>query len=105
MAQKVNEDASIYDDADFYQLLCKLYHAWRHNCRLLVSRVTIVSDRPTTVKELVDQRSGDGPGSGLQAATIHYAAVKEAKAKRHVDTKASKGRKMRFTPMPVSPAS
>ncbi|KAI0466559.1 apoptosis-antagonizing transcription factor [Xylaria cf. heliscus] len=73
VAQKVNEDASIYDDADFYQLL---------------------------LKELVDQRSGDGSGTGLQAATIRYAAVKEAKAKRHVDTKASKGRKMRFTPMP-----
>ncbi|KAI1747703.1 apoptosis-antagonizing transcription factor [Xylaria castorea] len=72
VAQKMNEDASIYDDADFYQLL---------------------------LKELVDQRSGDGSGTGLQAATIRYAAAKEAKAKRHVDTKASKGRKMRFTPM------
>ncbi|KAI0184950.1 transcription factor AATF/Che-1 [Xylaria flabelliformis] len=73
VAQKINEDASIYDDADFYQLL---------------------------LKELVDQRAGDGSGTGLQAATIRYAAAKEAKAKRHVDTKASKGRKMRFTPMP-----
>ncbi|KAI0103989.1 apoptosis-antagonizing transcription factor [Nemania sp. FL0031] len=73
VARKINEDESIYDDADFYQLL---------------------------LKELVDQRSGDGSGTGLQAATIRYAAVKEAKAKRHVDTKASKGRKMRFTPMP-----
>ncbi|KAI0548201.1 apoptosis-antagonizing transcription factor [Xylaria curta] len=73
VAQKVNEDASIYDDADFYQLL---------------------------LKELVDQRAGDGSGTGLEAATIRYAAAKEAKAKRHVDTKASKGRKMRFTPMP-----
>ncbi|KAI0453819.1 TRAUB-domain-containing protein [Xylaria acuta] len=73
VAQKMNEDASIYDDADFYQLL---------------------------LKELVDQRSGDGSGAGLQAATLRYAAAKEAKARRHVDTKASKGRKMRFTPMP-----
>ncbi|KAI0198143.1 apoptosis-antagonizing transcription factor [Astrocystis sublimbata] len=73
VAQKVNEDQSIYDDADFYQLL---------------------------LKELVDQRSGDGSGAGLQAATVRYAAVKEAKAKRHVDTKASKGRKMRFAPIP-----
>ncbi|KAI1733687.1 apoptosis-antagonizing transcription factor [Xylaria scruposa] len=73
VAQKINEDASIYDDADFYQLL---------------------------LKELVDQRAGDGSGTGLEAATIRYAAAKEAKAKRHVDTKASKGRKMRFTPMP-----
>ncbi|KAI8626429.1 TRAUB-domain-containing protein [Xylariaceae sp. FL1651] len=72
-AQKINEDASIFDDADFYQLL---------------------------LKELVDQRSSDNFGSGLQTATVRYSAVKEAKAKRHVDTKASKGRKMRFTPMP-----
>ncbi|KAI0906029.1 apoptosis-antagonizing transcription factor [Ustulina deusta] len=73
VARKINEDDSIYDDADFYQLL---------------------------LKELVDQRSGDGFGTGLQAATVRYAAAKEAKAKRHVDTKASKGRKMRFAPIP-----
>ncbi|KAI1326597.1 TRAUB-domain-containing protein [Xylariaceae sp. FL0255] len=71
-AEKVNEDEAIYDDADFYQLL---------------------------LKELVDQRS-DSSGLGLQAATVRYRAVKEAKAKRHVDTKASKGRKLRFTPLP-----
>ncbi|KAI1777373.1 TRAUB-domain-containing protein [Hypoxylon cercidicola] len=70
VARKVNEDPSIYDDADFYQLL---------------------------LKELVDQRTGDtSGGQGGPAATIRFAAVKEAKAKRHVDTKASKGRKMRF---------
>ncbi|KAI0138896.1 TRAUB-domain-containing protein [Hypoxylon sp. NC0597] len=70
VARKVNEDPSIYDDADFYQLL---------------------------LKELVDQRSGDASGApGGPAAIIRFAAVKEAKAKRHVDTKASKGRKMRF---------
>ncbi|KAH6647404.1 apoptosis-antagonizing transcription factor [Truncatella angustata] len=68
VSQKVNEDADIYDDADFYQLL---------------------------LKELVDQRTADTGAAG-QAATIRYAAVKEAKNKKHVDTKASKGRKMRF---------
>ncbi|OTB00912.1 hypothetical protein M426DRAFT_32172, partial [Hypoxylon sp. CI-4A] len=70
VAKKVNEDPAIYDDADFYQLL---------------------------LKELVDQRTGDASGApGGPAATVRFAAVKEAKAKRHVDTKASKGRKMRF---------
>ncbi|KAI1078858.1 TRAUB-domain-containing protein [Whalleya microplaca] len=70
VAKKVNEDPEIYDDADFYQLL---------------------------LKELVDQRIGDTSGGpGGPAAMVRFAAVKEAKAKRHVDTKASKGRKMRF---------
>ncbi|KAI0593231.1 apoptosis-antagonizing transcription factor [Biscogniauxia sp. FL1348] len=69
VAKKVNEDPNIFDDADFYQLL---------------------------LKELVDLRTGDTSGTGAQAATIRYTAAKEAKAKRHVDTKASKGRKMRF---------
>lgn len=68
VSKKLSEDASIYDDADFYQLL---------------------------LKELVDQRTTD-TGLGGQAATVRYAAVKEAKNKKHVDTKASKGRKMRF---------
>ncbi|RYP72655.1 hypothetical protein DL769_004397 [Monosporascus sp. CRB-8-3] len=69
VAKKVNEDPNIYDDADFYQLL---------------------------LKELVDQRAADTSGGAGSAATIRFMAVKEAKAKRHVDTKASKGRKMRF---------
>ncbi|KAK6087143.1 transcription factor aatf che-1 [Seiridium cupressi] len=68
-SRRINEDVEIYDDADFYQLL---------------------------LKELVDQRTADSSGAGGQAATIRYAAVKEAKNKKHVDTKASKGRKMRF---------
>lgn len=73
VVRKVNEDTRIYDDADFYQLL---------------------------LKELVDQRTADtsagGVGGSSAAATIRFAAVKEARAKKHVDTKASKGRKMRF---------
>lgn len=69
VSRKVSEDAGIYDDADFYQLL---------------------------LKELVDQRTGDTTSGSGTAATIRYTAAKEAKAKRHVDTKASKGRKMRF---------
>jgi protein AATF/BFR2 len=69
VAKKINEDPDIYDDADFYQLL---------------------------LKELVDQRTTDTSIVGGQAATVRYAAAKEAKAKKHVDTKASKGRKLRF---------
>lgn len=73
--QKVTEDPNIFDDADFYQLL---------------------------LKELVDSRMMDasaaGGGGGLEGMhPTRWAAVKDAKTKRHVDTKASKGRKMRFT--------
>ncbi|KAK8085311.1 hypothetical protein PG997_006582 [Apiospora hydei] len=69
VAKKVTEDPAIYDDADFYQLL---------------------------LKELVDQRTADASAATGQTATLRYAAVKEAKTKKQVDTKASKGRKMRF---------
>ncbi|KAK7992830.1 rRNA-processing protein BFR2 [Apiospora saccharicola] len=70
VARKVTEDPDIYDDADFYQLL---------------------------LKELVDQRTADASATTTgPTATLRYAAVKEAKTKKNVDTKASKGRKMRF---------
>lgn len=72
-AKKVAEDTSIYDDADFYQLL---------------------------LKELVDQRSNDagagGNGNG-SVPTVRWTAIKEAKTRKQVDRRASKGRKLRFT--------
>jgi protein AATF/BFR2 len=72
---KVTEDVNIYDDADFYQLL---------------------------LKELVDQRMVDSnssvaPVGGSERPIAQWTAVKEAKTKKNVDTKASKGRKMKFT--------
>lgn len=70
---KITEDAGIFDDADFYQLL---------------------------LKELVDQRMVDASSAPAGAAgqpVAQWAAVKEAKTKKNVDTKASKGRKMKFT--------
>jgi protein AATF/BFR2 len=74
-AAKVQEDEAVYDDADFYQLL---------------------------LKELVDQRTMDsssggagGPGS---LPTVRWgAAAREAKTRKVVDRRASKGRKLRFT--------
>lgn len=73
-ARKVTEDPSIYDDADFYQLL---------------------------LKELVAQRSSDA-GAGADGAsgdvpTVRWTAVSEAKTRKLVDRRASKGRKLRFT--------
>ncbi|KAK2013828.1 TRAUB-domain-containing protein [Colletotrichum eremochloae] len=69
VARKVNEDPEVYDDADFYQLL---------------------------LKELVEQRTSDTGNGAAAQPTVRWAAMKEAKTKKHVDRRASKGRKMRF---------
>ncbi|KAJ6439704.1 Protein BFR2 [Purpureocillium lavendulum] len=70
-AKKVTEDEGVYDDADFYQLL---------------------------LKELVDQRTVETSSAQISAVpTVMLTAAKEAKARKQVDRKASKGRKMRFT--------
>lgn len=70
----LQESADIYDDADFYQL---------------------------QLKELVDQRLADSaaaPSSASTWAMNHIAALRDAKTKtKVVDTKASKGRKLRYT--------
>ena len=72
--QKVVEDPDIYDDGSFYQML---------------------------LKELVDQRRVDSlttpVNGGDSGKAMQWTAVKEAKPRKNVDTKASKGRKMRFT--------
>lgn len=70
-ARKVAEDPEIYDDADFYQLL---------------------------LKELVDQRTSDtAAGGDSSVPTVRWTAIKEAKTRKQVDRRASKGRKLRFT--------
>ncbi|KAM3065187.1 rRNA-processing protein bfr2 [Clarireedia jacksonii] len=72
--QKLSIAPSIFDDADFYQLL---------------------------LKELLDQRMVDSSNANnnntAPTAIKQWTAVKEAKTRKNVDTKASKGRKMRFT--------
>ena len=71
VSKSIKEDASIYDDADFYQIL---------------------------LKELVDQRTADSEAAqSAGVATVQWAAMKEAKTSKNVDRKASRGRKMRFT--------
>jgi len=70
-AKKMAEDEAVYDDADFYQLL---------------------------LKELVDQRTVESSSAQTSAVpTVMLTAAKEAKVRKQVDRKASKGRKMRFT--------
>ncbi|TVY45037.1 Protein bfr2 [Lachnellula subtilissima] len=71
---KISEDPNIYDDGNFYQLLLK----------------ELVDQR--RVESLTAPAAGAGNGGALQ-----WTAVKEAKTKKNVDTKASKGRKMRYT--------
>ncbi|KAK4579807.1 rRNA-processing protein bfr2 [Recurvomyces mirabilis] len=62
-------DKSIYDDADFYGLL---------------------------LKELLEQKSADS-ATATSNIDFSFQMRREAKTKKNVDTKASKGRKLRFT--------
>lgn len=71
---KLTEDPDIYDDGNFYQMLLK----------------ELVDQR--RVKSLTTPVTGGDAGKAMQ-----WTAVKEAKTRKNVDTKASKGRKMRFT--------
>ncbi|KAL6710119.1 rRNA-processing protein bfr2 [Coniothyrium glycines] len=65
-------DASIYDDADFYGLL---------------------------LKELLEQRSSDLNANGSAEFVVQapWQLARENKTKKIVDTKASKGRRLRYT--------
>ncbi|KAK4549469.1 hypothetical protein LTR36_006466 [Oleoguttula mirabilis] len=68
VANKVTEDERIYDDADFYGLM---------------------------LKELLEQKSQDSVvASNID---VNFQMRREAKTKKNVDTKASKGRKLRYT--------
>ena len=70
-AKRVAEDSRIYDDADFYQQL---------------------------LKELVDQRTVDTSADHASTVpSVMLTAAKDAKSRKNVDRKASKGRKMRYT--------
>ncbi|CAO2658341.1 Nn.00g060640.m01.CDS01 [Neocucurbitaria sp. VM-36] len=65
-------DPAIYDDADFYGLL---------------------------LKELLEQRSADLNANGTAEFVVQapWQVAREAKTKKIVDTKASKGRRLRYT--------
>ena len=70
LSKGITESTEIYDDADFYGLL---------------------------LKELLEQRSVDSAASvQVDGAVTHWKAAREAKTKKNVDTKASKGRKLRY---------
>ena len=68
LANKVTEDKKIYDDVDFYGLL---------------------------LKELLEQKSQDSVAASN--IDIDFSLRREAKTKKNVDTKASKGRRLRYT--------
>lgn len=65
-------DPAIYDDADFYGLM---------------------------LKELLEQRSADNANGGAADFVVQapWQVAREAKTKKIVDTKASKGRRLRYT--------
>lgn len=70
-AKKMAEDETIFDDADFYQIL---------------------------LKELVEQRTVDSSSNQASAVpSVVLTASRENRTRKLVDRKASKGRKMRFT--------
>lgn len=68
VANKITEDERIYDDADFYGLM---------------------------LKELLEQKSQDSVAPSN--IDVNFQMRREAKTKKNVDTKASKGRKLRYT--------
>ena len=67
-SQGIAEDERIYDDADFYSSL---------------------------LKDLLERKGQDGMAASN--VDLGYQMRREAKVKRNVDTKASKGRKLRYT--------
>lgn len=70
VSKGIGEASYVYDDADFYGLL---------------------------LKELLEHRSVDTAANvQLDGALRHWEAAREAKTKKNVDTKASKGRKLRY---------
>lgn len=70
LARRVAEDVKIYDDVDFYSLL---------------------------LKELLEQRGADSVAAASVDLTSGVDLRRAAKTKKQVDTKASKGRKLRYT--------
>lgn len=72
LSRKVTESDSIYDDADFYGLM---------------------------LQSLLEQRSADSVAASASASNIDvsFQMRREAKTKKNIDTKASKGRKLRYT--------
>lgn len=71
-AKAVQPDPDIYDDADFYGLM---------------------------LKELLEQRSSEINANGAAEFVVQapWQVAREAKTKKVVDTKASKGRRLRYT--------
>lgn len=72
LSRKVTDSETIYDDADFYGLL---------------------------LQTLLEQRNADSVAASASASNIDvsFQMRREAKTKKNVDTKASKGRKLRYT--------
>ncbi|QIX01946.1 hypothetical protein AMS68_007463 [Peltaster fructicola] len=71
LANRISEDEHIYDDADFYGLL---------------------------LKELLEAKSSAASAAATNVDLSNLSSMRrEAKTRKNVDTKASKGRKLRYT--------
>nr|POF14902.1 protein bfr2 [Quercus suber] len=71
LAARISEDDKIYDDADFYGLL---------------------------LKELLEAKAQDSvSASNISNIDLSFQLRREAKTKKNVDVKASKGRKLKYT--------
>jgi len=74
-------DPTVYDDADFYSLLL----------------TTLLDQRSSLSSQPVSKTSDGLKADPASLLTSGYQLRREAKTRKQVDTKASKGRKMRYT--------
>ncbi|KAI9840451.1 MAG: rRNA-processing protein bfr2 [Sclerophora amabilis] len=81
-----HDNSIIFDDADFYQLLLKELVDQR-----MMDTPTASSNTNTMTSSTITGADGM-PGVGTQ-----WTATREAKTRKKVDTRASKGRKLRYT--------
>ena len=90
------EDPGIYDDADFYTLLLReLVDRRMHDSD---SKPNTINNQPPPAKKTNGIVSaGAGGGAELTDTLLRASLRSNQKVKKQVDTKASKGRKMRYT--------
>jgi len=82
-----NESDDVYDDADFYTLLL------RELVEQKMTTSSLSASHAVSASTALSSGAIDGLGAGIDVRGLR----REAKVRKNVDTKASKGRKMRYT--------